>query len=89
MKRREFMMALSTAMAAARGLPAQQKPMPIVGQLSIFSAPANFGDLVRGPIHQGMGEMGFVDGQNMKWEYRWAEGYYDRLPTLAADLVSR
>jgi putative ABC transport system substrate-binding protein len=36
-----------------------------------------------------MGEMGFVDGQNMMWEYRWGEDHYDRLPALAADLVSR
>ena len=36
-----------------------------------------------------MEELGFVDGQNMVWEYRWAEGHYDRLPALAADLVSR
>jgi putative ABC transport system substrate-binding protein len=36
-----------------------------------------------------MGELGFVDGQNVVWEYRWAEGHYDRLPALAADLVSR
>jgi putative ABC transport system substrate-binding protein len=36
-----------------------------------------------------MSEMGFVEGQNMMWEYRWAEGHYDRLPALAADLASR
>src|SRR6516164_7914055 len=36
-----------------------------------------------------MSELGFVEGQNMIWEYRWAEGHYDRLPALAADLVSR
>jgi putative ABC transport system substrate-binding protein len=46
-------------------------------------------DLARGPIHQGLSETGFVEGQNFVSEYRWAEGHYDRLPTLAADLVSR
>src|SRR6516225_4561256 len=63
--------------------------MPVVGSLNAFSPPPNLGDLVRGPIHQGMGELGFVDGQNMVWEYRWADYHYDRLPALAADLVSR
>jgi putative ABC transport system substrate-binding protein len=68
---------------------AQQKRMAVVGSLSAFSPPANLDDLVRGPIHQGMGELGFVDGQSMVWEYRWAEGHYDRLPALAGDLVTR
>ena len=45
--------------------------MPVVGSLNAFSPPPNLGDLVRGPIHQGMGELGFVDGQNMVWEYRY------------------
>ena len=63
--------------------------MPVIGALSAFSPPANLGDLLRGPIHQGMGEMGFVEGQNMAWEYRWADFHYDRLPALAAGLVSR
>ena len=68
---------------------AQQKAMPVLGWLSPFSPPANLGELVHGPIHQGLGETGFVEGENMLAEYRWAEGYYDRLPALAADLVSR
>jgi putative tryptophan/tyrosine transport system substrate-binding protein len=68
---------------------AQKKAMPVIGQLSPSSPPADLGDLFRGVIHQGMGEMGFVEGQNMMWEYRWAEDHYDRLPALAADLVSR
>ena len=89
MKRREFILVLSAAMAAARGVRAQQSAIPVVGALNVGSPPVNLGDLLRGPIHQGMSEMGFVEGQNMKWEYRWAEGHYDRLPSLAADLVSR
>ena len=89
MKRREFMLLLSAAIAAAGPLRAQQKAMPVIGALSAFSPPANLGDLLRGPIHQGMGEMGSVEGQNMTWEYRWADFHYDRLPALAADLVSR
>jgi putative tryptophan/tyrosine transport system substrate-binding protein len=66
--------------------------MPIVGALYFGSPPANLGDLLRvfrGPFHQGMSELGFVEGQNMRWEYRSAGGHYERLPVLAADLVSR
>jgi putative ABC transport system substrate-binding protein len=89
MRRRELLLGATGMMAAPRGLRAQQKAMPVVGALSTFSPPANLGDLVRGPVHQGMSEMGFVEGQNIVWEYRWAEGHYDRLTALAADLVSR
>ena len=89
MKRREFILVLSAAMAAARGVRAQQSAIPVVGALNVGSPPVNLGDLLRGPIHQGMGEMGSVEGQNMTWEYRWADFHYDRLPALAADLVSR
>ena len=89
MHRRRFIALLGGALVLPRVASAQQKPMPVIGQLSAFSPPANVGDLVRGPIHQGMSEMGFVEGQNVIWEYRWAEGHYDRLPALAADLVSR
>jgi len=76
-------------MATARGLRAQQKAMPVVGFLNSFSAPAYLSGLRRGPIAQGMSEMGFVEGQNMIWEYRWADMHFDRLPALAADLVTR
>jgi putative ABC transport system substrate-binding protein len=89
MRRRKLLFVLATGMTGARAVRAQQKAMPVVGFLSVFSPPANPDDLVRGPIHQGMSEMGFVEGQNVIWEYRWAEGHYDRLPALAADLVSR
>src|SRR6516165_12741576 len=85
MKRRDFVLLLAGAMTAVRSLGAQQKAMSVVGQLSIYSPPAN----LRSPIRQGMSELGFVEGQNMMWEYRWAEGHYDRLPALAADLASR
>ena len=76
-------------MTMARGLGAQQKAMTVIGWLSPFSPPAKRGQLVRGPIHQGLSDIGFVEGQNVMSEYRWAEGHYDRLPALAADLVSR
>jgi putative ABC transport system substrate-binding protein len=89
MHRRRFIALLGAAVIAARTLRAQQKTMPVIGALLAGSPPANLGDLLRGPIHQGMGEMGFVEGQNVTWEYRWAEFHYDRFPALAADLVSR
>ena len=90
MKRRQFISLFGgMTMAWPLGAHAQQKPMPVIGTLDVFSHPANLADLIRGPIHQGMSELGFVEGQNMIWEYRWAEGHYDRLPALAADLVSR
>jgi putative ABC transport system substrate-binding protein len=66
---------------------AQQKAMPLVGVLSSFSR--GEGPLGRGPLAQGLDEAGYVYGQNVTIEYRWAESNYDRLPALAADLVSR
>src|SRR5215471_4760866 len=89
MKRRELLLLVGGVMTTGRALRAQQKAMPLIGWLQPFSPPANLGDLVRGPIHQGLSDTGFVEGQNMVSEYRWAEGHYDRLPALAADLVSR
>ena len=89
MERRSFIALLSGAASWPLAARAQQKSMPVVGGLFAASPPANLDDLVHGPIHQGMGELGFVEGQNMAWEYRWAEGHYERLPALAADLVSR
>jgi len=69
---------------------AEQSTKPrLVGYLSVFSPPANLGESVVGPVHQGLGETGFVEGQNMVSEYRWAEGNYGRLPALAADLITR
>jgi putative tryptophan/tyrosine transport system substrate-binding protein len=90
MHRRRFIALLGAAMTAAGpSLHAQQKAMPVIGFLSVSSPPPNPGDLVRGPVHQGMSETGFVEGQNMVWEYRWAGGHYDQLPALAANLVAR
>jgi hypothetical protein len=73
MRRRDFIALLGGVFSWPFAAHAQQRAMPVIGQLSVFSPPANLGDLVRGPIHQGMREMGFVEGQNMTWEYRWAE----------------
>jgi putative tryptophan/tyrosine transport system substrate-binding protein len=86
MRRRELIL-LGGAMAVARRLHAQQKTMPVIGFLSGFSpgAAAPFAAGVR----QGLSETGYVEGQNVTIEYRWAEDHSDRLPVFVADLVSR
>src|SRR5215469_6236677 len=89
MRRRELLLLLATGIMGAPAVRAQQKAIPVVGYLSPASPPANLDDLIHSPVRQGMSEMGFVEGQNVVWEYRWAEGHYDRLPALATDLVSR
>ena len=87
MKRRDFVLLLAGAMTAARSLAAQQKAMPVVGYLGSGS-PGPVASLVAA-VRQGLSETGCVEGQNVSIEYRWAEGHYDRLAALAADLVSR
>jgi putative ABC transport system substrate-binding protein len=85
--RRELLFLLGGAMTAARTLRAQQKAMPVIGFLSSGSPGSRAPNLAA--FHQGLGETGYVEGQNVAIEYRWAEGSYDRLPALAADLVAR
>jgi putative ABC transport system substrate-binding protein len=86
MKRREFIMLLGGAAAAwpltAR---AQQRPVPVIALLSSRS-PAVDVPLIA-VIRQGLNETGLVEGQNVALDYRWADGQYDRLAGLAADLV--
>src|SRR5580704_1354149 len=86
MRRRDFI----TVLAVAAGYPqlaSAQRAMPVIGFLATGS-PGPFA-LTVAAFRQGLGETGYVEGQNLAIEYRWAEGSYDRLPALAAELVSR
>jgi putative ABC transport system substrate-binding protein len=86
MNRREMMVLLGSAVTAPRALRAQQKAMPVIGYLNGTTQDAHVVQLAA--FRQGLSETGWVEGQNLTIEYRWAEFHYDRLPGLAADLVS-
>jgi putative ABC transport system substrate-binding protein len=87
-RRRAFISLLGAAAAAwPRTARAQRPAMPVVGFLN-SETPDLFAYLVRA-FHQGLGQSGFVDGDNVAIEFRWAHGQYDRLPALVADLIRR
>src|SRR3954469_21368366 len=88
-RRREFIrtfVGVATATALPVELRAQQPAVPVIGFLSSRS-PAE-SEAVVSAFRQGLAEAGYIVGQNVAIEYRWAEGHYDRLPALAAELVN-
>ena len=86
MRRREFIAGLGSEAAWPVVARAQQAALPLIGYLGSQSAEDE--DKIRTvPFFQGLKETGYVDGQNVAIEYRWAENQVDRLPALAAELV--
>jgi putative ABC transport system substrate-binding protein len=87
MRRRQFIAGLGSAAAWPLATRAQQPAVPVIGVLGVRSADIDYDLFV--PILQGLKETGYVEGQNVAVEYRYAEYQVDRLPALAADLVRR
>jgi putative ABC transport system substrate-binding protein len=87
MRRREFIAGLDVALGSALAAGAQQVAVPVVGYVSGWSE-SDATDYVAS-FRRGLAETGYVEGQNVSIEYRWAEGHFDRLPMLIAELVQR
>src|SRR3974390_1947898 len=87
MRRREFIKVIAGSAAWPLAARAQQPPMPVIGFLN-SGLPQPFENYVAG-FRAGLKESGYIEGHNLTIEFRWAEGHYDRLPEMAADLVRR
>jgi putative tryptophan/tyrosine transport system substrate-binding protein len=87
-RRRDLIAVLGTTAVLWPGsASAQQKPKPVIGFLGVAD-PGGFAASVAS-FHKGLREAGYIEGENLAVEYRWADGHNERLPALAADLVGR
>jgi putative ABC transport system substrate-binding protein len=92
-KRRDFLALLGGAATWTLPSHAQRPAMPVIGSMPVIGylcpeSPGRFASRLKA-FHEGLGEIGFVEGRNVAIDYQWAEGQYQRLPALAADLVAR
>jgi putative tryptophan/tyrosine transport system substrate-binding protein len=87
MRRRDFITFIGGAAATPFGAHAQLPAKPVIGFLHLTSLEETKENLAA--FHQGLGDMGYVEGRNVEIEYRWGQGHNDRLPSLVADLVQR
>ena len=87
MQRREFIAGLAGAAAWPAVVRAQQPVTPVIGYLSARSSESDVAMLAA--LRRGLAEIGYTDGRNVAIEYRSADGHYEQLPALAADLVRR